>query len=116
MKNGIGENIARRRKELGWTQEELATKMGYKSKSSINKIELGLNDIPQSKIVKFAEALGTTPAALMGWSEMQKNNDTMASIIVKMRTDQEFFEAVNLMYSLSEEKFASVKQMLTLLK
>lgn len=65
----VGENILAIRKQLGWTQEELATKMGYKSKSTINKIELGINDIPQSKIVKFAKVLGTSPARLMGWEE-----------------------------------------------
>ena len=69
----VGENILRMRKQLGWTQEELATKMGYKSKSTINKIELGINDIPQSKIVKFAEVLGTTPAHLMGWNDEEEN-------------------------------------------
>ena len=63
----IGKQIQSRRKQLGWTQEELAHKMGYKSKSSINKIEMGINDIPQSKIVKFAKELNTTPADLMGW-------------------------------------------------
>jgi transcriptional regulator with XRE-family HTH domain len=46
--------------------------MGYKSKSTINKIELGINDIPQNKIAKFAEVLGTTPAKLMGWDEKKK--------------------------------------------
>jgi transcriptional regulator with XRE-family HTH domain len=71
----VGENILLMRKRLGWTQEELANKMGYKSKSTINKIELGINDIPQSKIAKFAEVLGTTPAHLMGWvDELQENN------------------------------------------
>lgn len=65
----VGDNILMMRKRLGWTQEELAKRMGYKSKSTINKIELGINDIPQSKIVKFADVLGTTPACLMGWSE-----------------------------------------------
>lgn len=65
----VGNNILLLRKQLGLTQEELAKKMGYKTKSSINKIELGKNDIPQSKIVQFAEVLGTTPAFLMGWSE-----------------------------------------------
>lgn len=63
----VGDNIARLRKQLEWTQEELAIKMGYKSKSTINKIELGINDIPQSKIAQFAEVLGTTPSHLMGW-------------------------------------------------
>ena len=65
----VGNNILNRRKCLGMTQEELAKKMGYKSKSTINKIELGINDIPQSKIVKFAEVLETTPAQLMGWED-----------------------------------------------
>ena len=69
----VGENILYMRKRLGMTQEELATRMGYKSKSTINKIELGINDIPQSKIVKFAEVLGTTPAHLMGWNEDEED-------------------------------------------
>ena len=70
----VGENILLMRKQLGLTQEELAKKMGYKSKSTINKIELGINDIPQSKIVQFAEVLGTTPAHLMGWNEKNVKN------------------------------------------
>ena len=69
----VGENILLMRKRLGWTQEELATRMGYKSKSTINKIELGINDIPQSKVVRFAEVLGTTPAHLMGWTDEEEN-------------------------------------------
>jgi transcriptional regulator with XRE-family HTH domain len=61
------------RKRLGMTQEELANRMGYKSKSTINKIELGINDIPQSKILQFADVLGTTPAHLMGW-DVEENS------------------------------------------
>ena len=72
----VGNNILIRRKALGLTQEELAKKMGYTSKSTINKIEMGKNDIPHSKIVKFAEVLETTPAFLMGWEEEEKNNST----------------------------------------
>lgn len=60
--------IRQRREELGMTQDELARKMGYKSRSSINKIEKGENDIPQSKIMAFAAALETTPEYLMGWT------------------------------------------------
>lgn len=65
----VGNRIFQRRKELDLTQEELARMMGYKSKSTINKIEMGINDIPQSKIAKFAEVLATTPSFLMGWDE-----------------------------------------------
>lgn len=63
----VGTNIKSRREELGITQEDLAKKMGYKSKSTINKIEMGINDITQSKIIAFAEVLGTSAAHLMGW-------------------------------------------------
>ena len=67
----IGEMIKARRLELNMTQEELATKMGYKSKSTINKIELGINDIPLSKVEEFAKALSTTAAYLMEWDSNQ---------------------------------------------
>lgn len=70
--SAIGTRILERRKELQMTQEELAHKLGYKSKSSINKIELGLTDITQSKVSAFAEALNTTIAYLMGWDKEDK--------------------------------------------
>ena len=68
----IYQRIRNRREELGMSQDDLAQKMGYKSRSSINKIEMGLNDISQSKVVAFAEALDTTPAYLMGWAVTSK--------------------------------------------
>ena len=67
--------IRQRREELDMSQDELAKKLGYKSRSSINKIEKGENDIPQSKIVAFAEALNTSPEYLMGWDSDDKNNE-----------------------------------------
>lgn len=67
-------NIKNRRIELGMSQEELAKKMGYISRSTIAKIESGTNDIPQSKIQAFAKALDTTPSFLMGWE-----NDNLKS-------------------------------------
>lgn len=72
----IGDNILQKRKDLGMTQEELAKRMGYKSKSTINKIEMGINDVPQSKIVRFAEVLRTTPAYLMGWKDDAKKDES----------------------------------------
>lgn len=65
--------IKERRQELQLSQEELAKRLGYKSRSSINKIEKGLNDISQSKIVEIAKALQTTPEWLMGWSDKITN-------------------------------------------
>ena len=42
--------IQRRRVELQMSQEELAYKLGYRNRSTIAKIEKGVNDISQSKI------------------------------------------------------------------
>lgn len=66
---GIGKRIKQRREYLGISQEELAKKIGYNSRSTVNKIEKEINDITQSKIIAFAKALDTTPAWLMGWED-----------------------------------------------
>lgn len=65
--NEIGMRIKSRREELRMTQEELAARVGYKSKSAIQKIEKGVNELRQEKIADFARALATTPLYLMGW-------------------------------------------------
>lgn len=67
----IGDRIKKRREELGMSQEELAKKVGYKSRSSVNKIEIDGRGLPQNKIVIFAKALDTTPSYLMGWEESE---------------------------------------------
>lgn len=53
----IGNNIKRARELKGLTQDELAKRMGYKSRSTIARIENGDNDVSQSKLKKFAEIL-----------------------------------------------------------
>ena len=70
----IGKRIKAKRIELGMTQEDLANKLGYKSKTTIAKIENGTNVITQSRVVDFANVLNNTPAYLMGW-----NNKTNAN-------------------------------------
>lgn len=65
----LGEKVKLKREELGLSQEELAEKMNYKSKTSIHKIEVGITDLPLSKVKELAAVLKTTPAYLMGWEE-----------------------------------------------
>ena len=102
----IGENIRRLREKCGLSQEELATRMGYKSKSTINKIELGINDVAQSKVEKFAEVLGTSPSVLMGWVDEQtsKKNDALASIVLQLRKDEQLLLMVEKLSNLPPEK------------
>lgn len=75
----IYDRIRARRIELNMSQEELANKLGYKTRSAINKIESGIRDISQSKIEQFAEALYTTPSYLMGWEANADSADTITT-------------------------------------
>lgn len=72
----IGERIKTRRKELKMSQQELALLLGYKSSTSIARIESGNRELPQKKIEKIAEALHTTPEYIMGWGEKPKEKET----------------------------------------
>ncbi len=66
----IGDRVKELRLKKGLTQEALAEKLGYKSKSSVAHIENG-RDIPRSMIVQLSEILDTTPAYLMGWEDSE---------------------------------------------
>ena len=70
----IGKRIKDLRTSLDMTQDELAKLTGYKSRSSIQKIESGERDITQSTIAAFAKALKVTPSVIMGWEENNENN------------------------------------------
>lgn len=73
-------NIKRRRQQLKMTQTDLALKMGYADKSMIAKIEKGNVDLPQSKILAFANVLETTPGELMGWDYETEPTETVDNI------------------------------------
>lgn len=112
----IGERIRLKRNEKGWSQRDLAEKMGYSNHSTIGKIETGKVDLPTSKVEQFAEVLGTSVAYLHGWEEMQQKNSTLAGLTVRMRKDNEFLSVVEIISELSPEQLASIKQVATLMK
>ena len=66
MKN-IGQRIKELRKSAGLTQKDLAEKCGYSSLTTINKIELGINNIPLSVVEKIAKVFDVPPSYLLGW-------------------------------------------------
>lgn len=61
----IGDKIKIAREQKKMSQDELARKLGYKSRSTIAKIESGENELTQSKIKKFAAALEVSISWLM---------------------------------------------------
>ena len=106
----LHENIRARRVALNMTQQELAKKLGYKSTSTIAKIESGENDIPQAKIAAFAAALDTTPAELMGLKIVtigpDEPDDTVAVKISSGKPELE--EAIKRLDGLSEKRLKNV--------
>ena len=100
----LGERIRTRRIELNMTQEELCKKVGYKSRTTVNKVELGCNAINQKRIIAFAKALQTTPAYLMGWEEPTKEENHLITLIEQL-TDEEVEELSNFVdYIISKRK------------
>lgn len=81
----IGERIKARREELCYSQEDLAKKLGYKSRSSINKIELGYQNLTQSKIKAIADALDTTPSYIMGWTNTPESPPRLPKNLVPLK-------------------------------
>lgn len=71
----FGERVLALRTEKGMTQDELAIAVGYKSRSTIAKIEAGERDPHQSMIAAIAKALDTTPAYLMGREKTEHSTD-----------------------------------------
>lgn len=57
--------IREAREKLGWTQSELAKKMGT-TQQTIQRYEAGAVDVNSSKLVRLAEILGTTVYYLIG--------------------------------------------------
>jgi transcriptional regulator with XRE-family HTH domain len=113
----IGERIKAQRIKLGWSQRDLAERIGYKNHSVVARIEAGKVDLPQSRLDQFAQVLGVSHAYLLGLvtEDQSKKNDQLAQLIVRMRKDPEFFEAVSNMADLSASEFENVRGLLSAL-
>ena len=98
----LAERVRQRREALGLTQDELAKRMGYKSRVSINKIENG-RLVSQKIIARLAEALGVSPAYLMGWDEKPAEElQSMGALAAQLLMDQDALEMARDIMSLGE--------------
>jgi transcriptional regulator with XRE-family HTH domain len=111
----VGQNIAAARKRAGITQEELASRVGYKTKSAINKIELGIRDLPQKKIAAFADALGVTPGHLMGWDEKPAEElQDMGALAAHLLMDPAAMEVAQKFMAMDESDRQAVRDFMAL--
>lgn len=99
-----GQIIKMLREERGMTQEQLAELMGYSHKSSINKIEMGKSDLPQSKILAFAKVFGVSPCEIIGYTpqpateEQIKEWDERLNAHQKLQAEVQVIEAVQKLF------------------
>lgn len=112
------ERIKKLREGKGLTQEELAHRLKT-TKQTIHKYEKGIvTNIPSDKIEALAKILETTPEYILGWEnaeeriKLQKKNDTITDVIIRLRTDADFLSLVETLNRLDREQILSVKQML----
>lgn len=108
----IGERIKKRRKELRMSAEALGKKIG-KDRATVYRYEQGfIENLPLDILEPIADALLTTPQYLMGWEEVEKKNDIISDITLKMLEDQELLEMVEMLSNLGFEKRQAVKPLL----
>lgn len=87
-------------------------------KGSISHYISGKYEPKNEAVYKMAKALDVSEMWLWGYDapmerpKEQKNNDIMSDVIVRMRTDEEFFEVVETLNNLGKEQLAGVLQML----
>ena len=108
----VGQRIKQRRKELGISADDLGKLLG-KDRSTVFRYEKGdIEKLPVDILQPIAAALHTTPEYLMGWEKVQKNNDVMADIVIRMRRDDLFFELVKKLNDLDDDKLSSILNLL----
>lgn len=73
----IGKNIKKYRELSNMSQEDLAKKLGYKTRSSIALIEAGRRELPYKKMQTAASALNTTVPKILGLSDTDSFNSSI---------------------------------------
>jgi repressor LexA len=104
----IGDRIKSRRKHLRMSADELGKRIG-KDRSTIFRYEKGdIENLPLDILEPIAKALNTTPQYLMGWEDVQKKTDTLTDIVLRLRSDDIFLEAVESLYKMDSDKLLSL--------
>lgn len=115
---------ARLRKAMdaaGKKQADLVRETGL-DRGSISSYLSGKYEPKQKAIYKLAASLGVSESWLMGYdvpmarTDEQKKNDQLAKLIVKLRTDENFYNTVASLANLSESQYRGVEQLISALK
>ena len=101
----LADRVRQRREELGLSQEEVALRMGYSSRTSINKIENG-RPCSQKIIARLADALNVSIPYLMGWED----DETEKPNVQDDGFSEDMVELINHIKNLPEDKIQMLLQ------
>ncbi len=108
-------------REVGKSQADLVRDTGL-NRGTISRYLSGAVEPRHEATHKLAMALGVSEMWLFGYevpkgrTEEQKKNDQLAQLIVKMRTDKDFFETVSALATLDEKQYRGVKDLVAALQ
>ena len=114
----IAERLREALTAAGKKQADLVRETGL-DRGSVSSYLSGKYEPKQKAIYKMAQALNVSESWLLGYDVPmartleQKKNDELAKLVVKMRTDVDFYNTVAALAKLSEKQYRGVQQLIT---
>ena len=118
IKATIAERLREALTAAGKKQADLVRETGL-DRGSISSYLSGKYEPKQKAIYKMARALNVSESWLLGFdvpmyrTAEQKKNDQLAKLIVKMRTDNDFYNTVVALAGLTEKQYRGVKELIS---
>ena len=114
----IAERLREALNNAGMKQAELSRKTGI-DPGAVSSYLSGKYEPKQKAIFKMAQALNVSESWLLGYdvpshrTVEQKKNDQLAKLIVRMRTDKDFYETVAALDSLTPTQYRGIQQLIS---
>ena len=111
-------NIKRYMEMKGVTNQQLCDALDFKYTTFMDWIK-GVTYPRIGKVEAMANYFGCEKSDLIEeklTEEKEKDNDILANIIVRMRTDEKYFSVVESLYDMDSSKLDAVSQMIETLK
>ena len=117
-KKALARNLRQLMDERKVSAKELSKTLGFPYTTLLSWLKA--DNYPRiDKIEDMARYFGVMKSDLIEekmTEEKEKDNDALTNIIVRMRTDKEFFNAVEALYTLDSAKIKGVMEMLNAFK
>lgn len=109
----IGERIKRERLDQGLSQQELAERLGKKSKTSVCRVETNIEDLTTARVMAYAKALGVPVERLIKDTDPAKIilTDDERNLIIKLRhIDRGTYENITTLIDVAYDKYLARKK------